>query len=1066
MERAKRIVRIGCTCLVAWVTISAADAQTGCETPVARVVSTQGDVRLDRDTASIEDSICPGVVVRVGQNSRAAVLVLDQNTILRINENTDYTISADADQGWAIDLLKGIIHFFSDTPQRLNVKTPFMNAAVEGTEFLVTVENNQSDVLVLEGQVRVSNTQGELVLAGGQAASASQGQAPQRRQVVKPFDAVQWALYYPVIGLDEQTPDEVREANELLAVGQVDKANEILDQYKDDAVAQALQAMIAVAQNRNDEAEQLARNAVSLNPNSSTAYTALSYVQQAQFGLDAALVSAQLAVEKDSGNAYAWARLAELQSSFGNLKASLQSAQKAVEAYPGLSRTQTILGFAHLTRIEIEEAKTAFNKAINLDQGDALPRLGLGLALIRKNQLKDGREQIEIAASLDPNNSLIRSYLGKAYFEEKYDERAATQLDLAKALDSNDPTPWLYDAIRKQTLNEPANALRDIQESIRKNNNRGIYRSQLLLDQDLATRSTNVGATFRNLGFEQLALIEGWKSVDAGSIDYAPHRLLADTYSSRPRYEIARINELHVSQLFQPLNLTPLQPELSETSLFALNGVGPSDPSFNEFNPLFTRERLAIQSNGVGGSNNTYGEDIVLAGLSKKISYSIGQFHYQTDGVRENNGQERDIANLFLQTSLTPKTSFLAELRRDDFDFGDLELTFNGQFNPDLQQTESVDTFRIGVHREIDHQSSLLASLIYQDGTLGTDVIPGIFSLESDTQLLSTELRYLWRSNNFRFSSGIWHIDKEDKTTQVFFGDEDEGDTNPRHTNVYFYSNYNLLSNLDLELGVSADFTKKTDAQGNQSNPKLGITWNPNPSTTIRAAGFRTLQRPFLSQQKIDPRLEPTQIAGFNQFYFDAEGDEAWSYGTGIDSQLSPNLYTGLDYFERDLDVAINLGFDVVRRDWDERTARTYLYWIPHPKFAISGEYIYERFDRDIEDGTTGVEEFSKLNTHRFPIKFRFFHPSGFSSRISLTYVDQDGDFPIQQEEGFSVDAGSDEFWIVDAGLGYRLPKRHGIISIEARNLFNEDFRFQDTDPRNPQIVPDRNIVFRYTASF
>ena len=89
---------------------------------------------------------------------------------------------------------------------------------------------------------------------------------------------------------------------------------------------------------------------------------------------------------------------------------------------------------------------------------------------------------------LDPGNSLIRSYVGKAYYEEKRDKLAATQYEMARELDPNDPTPWFYDAIRKQTENRPVEALYDLQESIRLNDNRAVFRSRLELDADLACR--------------------------------------------------------------------------------------------------------------------------------------------------------------------------------------------------------------------------------------------------------------------------------------------------------------------------------------------------------------------------------------------------------------------------------------------------------------------------------------------------------------------------------------------------------------------------------------------------
>ena len=136
-----------------------------------------------------------------------------------------------------------------------------------------------------------------------------------------------------------------------------------------------------------------------------------------------------------------------------------------------------MLGFAALAEINTTRAAEAFRRAIQLDQANPMPRFGLGLATIRDGRLREGRADIESAVLLDPNNSLLRSYLGKAYFEErttnplKYfrelvenfpnqeNRLAAEQYALAKQLDPNDPTPWFYDAIRKQSENRPVEAL-------------------------------------------------------------------------------------------------------------------------------------------------------------------------------------------------------------------------------------------------------------------------------------------------------------------------------------------------------------------------------------------------------------------------------------------------------------------------------------------------------------------------------------------------------------------------------------------------------------------------------
>ncbi|MGD8900704.1 MAG: tetratricopeptide repeat protein, partial [Desulfobacterales bacterium] len=444
----------------------------------------------------LNDTFCPGDKIRVNERSRAGLSLVNQ-PLLRLDQNTTITLGGVKQKKTSVvELARGAVHFFSRIRRNLEVMTGFVNAGVEGTEGFIKVEEDRTFISIFEGQVLASNAAGSLTLTSGQSAVAEAGKAPVLRVVVRPRDAVHWALYYlPVIFFAPgEAPKEdmgdprflAYRASRLLAVGRVDEAGADIQRalsldpgFSD---AHALQAIIFVVQNKRNPALESAKKAVETGPRSATARIALSYAQQAGFDLEGARASTEEALKLDPKNALAWARLAELWASFGRLGKALDAAKKAVELEPNLSRTQMVLGFAYLAQVQTTASREAFEKAIALDQADPLARLGLGLAIIRDGDLNLGGRQIEIAASLDPNNSLIRSYLGKAYFEKKkigLDER---EFAIAKELDPNDPTPWFYDAIAKQTTNRPVEALHNLQKAIELNDNRAVYRSKLLLD--------------------------------------------------------------------------------------------------------------------------------------------------------------------------------------------------------------------------------------------------------------------------------------------------------------------------------------------------------------------------------------------------------------------------------------------------------------------------------------------------------------------------------------------------------------------------------------------------------
>ena len=62
--------------------------------------------------------------------------------------------------------------------------------------------------------------------------------------------------------------------------------------------------------------------------------------------------------------------------------------------------------------------------------------------------------------------------------------------------------------------------------------------------------------------------MEGYKSVNTDPTDFSGHRFLADTYAALPRHEIARVSELLQSQLLQPINITPIQPDWQRVTCF------------------------------------------------------------------------------------------------------------------------------------------------------------------------------------------------------------------------------------------------------------------------------------------------------------------------------------------------------------------------------------------------------------------------------------------------------------------------------------------------------------------
>ena len=345
-----------------------------CEPIVGRLASAQGQVEVQRasgqgwQAVELDMTLCQGDTVRAGEYSRAAIALINE-TVLRIDQRSAIrlvNIVTEPQQRSLLSLLRGALQSFSRKPRQLQVDTPYLNGVIEGTEFVFRITDQQTVLTVFEGQVLASNAHGRIAVSPGEAVIAKAGAAPQPRTVVRPRDAVQWALYYPPL-LDSaksgdlsqafaslrSTPLKQRDARFyhrraalLLHVGRVEQAQadiaRALAINPQDGQALALQSVIHIVRNDKDKALADAQQSVMLSPQSVAAKIALSYAQQAHFDISAARDTMLQAVAQQPNDSLAWARLAELWLMLGERDKAVAASQQALSLAPDSPRAQMV----------------------------------------------------------------------------------------------------------------------------------------------------------------------------------------------------------------------------------------------------------------------------------------------------------------------------------------------------------------------------------------------------------------------------------------------------------------------------------------------------------------------------------------------------------------------------------------------------------------------------------------------------------------------------------------------------------------------------------------------------
>ncbi len=556
--------------------------------------------------------------VRTGEYSRAAVR-LPNESLLRIDELS--TVKLEPPKGAEranVGLEKGALYFFSRSKKaELDLATPTANGAIRGTEFEVHLEDGGATVMSLfEGAVDLSNAAGTVSLTGGEQGTARPGAPPEKTVMVEAANIIQWALYYPgVLDADEipfsgqersvlaaslsayrkgnlkqalaQYPEDrknpgsaavrIYRAGLLLTVGQVDEAQALCAQAGGAAAfAGAVREVIAAVKGQTDKTGP--------EPKTASQWLARSYLLQAKGELPRALAAAKKAAEMSSRFGFARARLGELLFSFGSGGEALDALDGSLELAPENPQALALKGFILAGENNFGEAAGAFGSALDLDAALGNAWLGRGLTAIRQNRLDEGREDLQAAAIHEPNRAFLRSYLAKANADAEDYTAAEKELGVAIRLDPEDPTPYLYSAILNQRRHRYNDAIRDLEKSIELNDNRRVYRSKFLLDQDSAVRKANLAAIYKNAGMTAISVREASQAVEDDFTNYSAHLFLANSFEAlrdpsrfHLRWETAWTNELLLANLFAPASAGTLSPNVSlreYSALFERTGFG------------------------------------------------------------------------------------------------------------------------------------------------------------------------------------------------------------------------------------------------------------------------------------------------------------------------------------------------------------------------------------------------------------------------------------------------------------------------------------------------------------
>lgn len=924
---------------------------------------TEGRVLYSEPPAR-EVEVKAGQTIRLGgrlrtlEKSRAVVRWSD-STLLRMKELTSIELHKPAatNQSSLVNLLHGALYFFSRVVRRdVGINTRYVTAGARGTEYEIVVEVDRTVVRMFDGIAELTNSFGRLELTNSQVAEARGNLAPRPIGFVA-TNVVQWWLFYPsVLDTNElrlAPPDAFALSKSLRAYGSGDLHQALADYPTNRVAASAaekvyfaslglgvgriqeatnLLASVAQLPDATDSVTSLAAAVLkliaavtaqpapaALNPristNSASQQLAESYVQQAQAKLPEALLAARHAVSNSTNFAFGWARVAELEFSFGQLGEAERALDRSLLLGPRNAQALTLKGFMLAARNQTAAAMTWFDQAIEVDGALGNAWLGRGLCRIRqgkKGSLAAGRADLQTAAALEANRSFLRSYLGKAWSEAGDDTLAARELALARRLDQHDPTPWLYAALMDRAENRINRAVDELERSIALNDNRAVYRSRFLLDQDRAVRSANLAATYREAGLTDVSLRQALKAVNTDYANYSAHLFLANSYGEilnytpqvNLRYETARVSEYLVATLLAPVGAGVLSPTVSQ----------------QEYSRLFEQDRLGGTSSTEFRSRGAWTESAAQYGTFRNSSYAVDTYYQNDPGQRANNDLELFSFSARVKQQVTPSDTIFLQAITSEGRFGDL-----AQYYDPLDPTRGANRFvrsketqepilLAGYHHEWSPESHTLLlvgrlqdTLQVKDPLQGTLVVrrpetnapvasvlpyPARQNYRSDLEIYTAEVQQIFQGepgalvlgsrqqggrfdtrNLSRIPANFTNCADRIIPSAAFDNPLQDVSSDLERMSYYAYAHWQALDPLRLVGGVAYDRLKypanfrygpvadQIDTT-DQISPKAGVIFSPFSNTVLRSAYSRSLGGASLEQSF---GLEPSQVAGFNQ---------------------------------------------------------------------------------------------------------------------------------------------------------------------------------------------------------
>jgi tetratricopeptide (TPR) repeat protein len=445
-------------------------------------------------------------------------------------------------------------------PEGLMIETPYATAAIRGTEWILSVKENESRVSVMEGSVQLSNPLGSIMVGRNEQAVVTGQEAPRKSILIRPRDRTQWTYYLSErkllaylkfsgdtlgkgeilfnegnLGESTRSFEQMRLAEPgnptgltglgmiELKTGDSEKAESYFDQslkIKKTPLALLGKAYCFLSRNQTLEAAESLVEARASFPKDPLPYIFSSYLHTFYGDFPGALRECDEGLSAIPNNPLLLAFKTDLYFILDQPDEAIRTIAILLREDPDSSGGYERLGFYdRMVAGNPQKAKAVFRKAIHLDPLNDEAMAKLADLLREEGYIPEALKLIETALSIAPWNAMYHYDYGRILVDINKIDKARAEFQKSLKLDPTFSRAYLGEGIILLKEGKSTEALRELSKAS-------------LFEPNLAEIHNFLAIAYYQKLDVNAALSELKRAEECDPLDSTPHQLASAVYNN------------------------------------------------------------------------------------------------------------------------------------------------------------------------------------------------------------------------------------------------------------------------------------------------------------------------------------------------------------------------------------------------------------------------------------------------------------------------------------------------------------------------------------------------------